>query len=86
MPTISMFYGIIIKMYNTGEHNPPHFHATYQGYNAVFNLEGELIEGDIPRKQAKLISAWVEIHRDELIANRELALSEQPLYKIEPLR
>ncbi len=86
MPTISMFYGIIIKMYNTGEHNPPHFHATYQGYNAVFNLEGELIEGDIPRKQAKLISAWVEIHRDELIANWELALSEQPLYKIEPLR
>lgn len=86
MPTISMFYGIIIKMYNNGEHNPPHFHATYQGYNAVFNLEGELIEGDIPRKQAKLISAWVEIHRDELIANWELALSEQPLYKIEPLR
>ena len=86
MQTISMFYGIIIKMYNTGEHNPPHFHATYQGYNAVFNLEGELIEGDIPRKQAKLISAWVEIHRDELIANWELALSEQPLYKIEPLR
>ncbi len=86
MPTISMFYGIIIKMYNNGEHNPPHFHATYQGYNAVFNLEGELIEGDIPRKQAKLISAWVEIHRDELIANWELAISEQPLYKIEPLR
>lgn len=86
MPTISMFYGIIIKMYNNGEHNPPHFHATYQGYNAVFNLEGELIEGDIPRKQAKLVSAWVEIHKDELIANWELAITEQPLYKIEPLR
>lgn len=86
MPTISMFYGIIIKMYNNGEHNPPHFHATYQGYNAVFNLDGELIEGDIPRKQAKLISAWVEIHKDELIANWELAITEQPLYKIEPLR
>lgn len=86
MPTISMFYGIIIKMYNNGEHNPPHFHATYQGYNAVFNLDGELIEGDIPRKQAKLVSAWVEIHKDELIANWELAITEQPLYKIEPLR
>ena len=32
MPAISMFYGIIIKMYNNGEHNPPHFHASYQGY------------------------------------------------------
>lgn len=41
MPTISMFFGIIIRMYNTGEHNPPHFHASYQGYNAVFNMDDE---------------------------------------------
>ena len=41
MPTISMFYGIIILMYNSGEHNPPHFHASYQGYNAVFDFEGK---------------------------------------------
>lgn len=85
MPSISMFYGIIIRMYNTGEHNPPHFHAYYQGYNAVFNMEGDLIEGDMPRKQSRLISAWAEIHRDELLANWELAMNEQPLYKIEPL-
>jgi len=56
-----MFFGIIIRMYNNGEHNPPHFHASYQGYEAVF-------------------------HRDELLANWELAINEQPLYKIEPLR
>ena len=37
-----MFFGIIIRMYNNGEHNPPHFHASYQGYNAVFNMEGDL--------------------------------------------
>ena len=41
MPTISMFYGIIINMYNNGEHNPPHFHATYQDYKAIFNFDGE---------------------------------------------
>ena len=80
-----MFYGIIIRMYNTGEHNPPHFHAYYQGYNAVFNMDGELTEGDMPRKQSRLIAAWAEIHRDELLANWDLAMSEQPLYKIEPL-
>ncbi len=50
MPTISMFYGIIIRMYNNGEHNPPHFHATYQNYNAVFNMNGELINGEMPTK------------------------------------
>lgn len=86
MPTISMFYGIIIRMYNNGEHNPPHFHASYQGCNAVFDMDGELTEGDMPKPQRKYIAAWAELHKDELLANWELAMSEQPLYKIEPLR
>ena len=86
MPTISMFFGIIIRMYNTGEHNPPHFHAFYQGYKAVFDMEGEIMEGEMPKRQTKLIAAWAEIHKDELLANWELAMNEQPLYKIEPLR
>ncbi len=85
MPTISMFFGIIIRMYNNGEHNPPHFHATYQEYNAVFNMDGELTDGNMPKRQIKLISAWAEIHKDELLANWELAMSEQSLYKIDPL-
>lgn len=83
---ISMFYGIIVRMYNNGEHNPPHFHATYQEYNAVFNMEEELTDGGMPKKQLKLVSAWAEIHKDELLTNWELAMSEQPLYKIDPLR
>ena len=86
MPAISMFYGIIIKMYNNCEHNPPHFHAAYQGYYATFNLDGELIEGDMQKRQIKFIASWTEIHKDELIANWELAINEEPLYKIEPLR
>ena len=86
MPAISMFFGIIIRMYNNGEHNPPHFHASYQGHYATFDLDGELAEGDMPRKQKKLIEAWVEIHRDELLANWELAINEQPLFPVEPLR
>lgn len=86
MPAISMFYGIIVRMYNNGEHNPPHFHATYQGYNATFNMDGEPTDGEMPKKQRHLILAWVELHKDELLANWELATSEQPLYKIDPLR
>ena len=57
MPAISMFFGIIIRMYNNGEHNPPHFHASYQGYEAVFNMDGELTDGDMPNRQKKLIAA-----------------------------
>ena len=86
MPTISMFFGIIIRMYNNGEYNPPRFHASYQGCHAVFDMNGDLTDGDMPRKQQKLIAAWAELHHDELLANWELAINEQPLYKIAPLR
>ena len=86
MPTISMFYGIVIRMYNNGEHNPPHFHAYYQGKEALFDFDGDLSDGEMPLRQRKLITAWAEIHRDELLANWELAMNEEPLYKIEPLR
>ncbi len=86
MPAISMFYGIIIKMYNNNEHNPPHFHAEYQGYNATFTLRGELIEGRMPKKQVKIIAAWAEIHYDELLANWKFAINEEPLFSIDPLK
>ena len=86
MPTIAMFFGIIIRMYNNGEHLPAHFHAFYQDFEAIFSLDGELVKGNMPPKQTRLIAAWAEIHRDELDANWRLAITEQPLYKLDPLR
>jgi hypothetical protein len=52
MPTISMFYGIIIRMYYAPvEHNPPHFHAYYNDCKARFSIDSlELIDGDLPRR------------------------------------
>ncbi|MDR0947996.1 MAG: DUF4160 domain-containing protein [Lachnospiraceae bacterium] len=73
-------------MYNNGEHNPPHFHAKYQGYSATFNLDGEITEGEMPRRQIKFIAAWAELHKEELLADWDLAINEEPLYKIDPLR
>lgn len=85
MPSISMFFGIIIYMY-FDDHTPPHFHAQYQDFKALFDFDGELIEGTMPRTQMKLISAWAAIHKEELAANWKLAQDKQPLYRIEPLR
>jgi len=47
MPTISMFFGIVIRMYYAPkEHNPPHIHAVYQGSEAVFAIsDGSLTAG-----------------------------------------
>ena len=87
MPTISMFFGIIISMFvGKKEHNPPHFHASYQNYKAMFNLDGELIEGDMPARQRKYIEVWADIHRDELYANWTIAQNNEQPYKIDPLK
>ena len=89
MPSISMFYGIIIYMYfmDNKQHQMPHIHAKYQDYEIVLSIpDGEILEGDMPKSKMKLLSAWIEIHQDELMANWQLAISGQQLYKIEPLR
>jgi hypothetical protein len=87
MPTISMFFGIIIRMYYAPtEHNPPHLHAYYQGYKATINIyDGEIIQGQIPKKQLRLIIAWIEIHRDELLADWELCQNGEKPFQISPL-
>ena len=84
MPIISMFYGIVIQMYffDTKQHNLPHLHAKYQKYSAVFAIES----GDLPPKKTKLVSAWIEIHREDLIADWQLAVDGQQVFQIEPLR
>ncbi|TYO94806.1 DUF4160 domain-containing protein [Desulfallas thermosapovorans] len=71
MPTISMFYGIIIRMYCApDEHNPPHFHAYYGKYKAIIDINTcELIKGNLPGKQLKLVLAWAELRQEELLAN-----------------
>lgn len=84
MPLISMFYGIIIRMY-FDDHNPPHFHASYQGHEATFSFDGERIEGELPKKQERLIAAWADIHQDELIANWELLKGDTTPIRINPL-
>lgn len=86
MPVISMFYGIIIMMYSGNEHNPPHFHARYQDFSAVFDFDGNLIKGKFPDKQTKYIVAWADIHHDELVANWQLSTDSKQVYKIDPLR
>ncbi|MFA5637075.1 MAG: DUF4160 domain-containing protein [Anaerovoracaceae bacterium] len=88
MPTISMFYGIIIRMYFAPEeHNPPHFHAYFAEHRAVIDIQTcELIEGYLPKKQLKLVLAWAELKQDELRANWELVMNSESPFEIDPLK
>ena len=64
----------------------PHFHAAYQDAKAVFALDSiECIGGELPRTQQRLVEAWAEIHRAELLQAWARLQSGRPPLKIEPL-
>jgi hypothetical protein len=86
MPEICRFYGIIIKMF-IDDHVPPHFHVEYGNYKALINIRtGEIINGEFPVKQLKLVQAWVILHEEELINNFEGLRAEIKHWnKIKPL-
>ena len=85
MPTISIFYGIIIRMF-FNEHAPPHFHAQYGEYKASINIQSlELMEGKLPRRALNLVLDWAELHQGELLSDWELCEQHQQPVKINPL-
>jgi len=82
MPTISMFYGIVIYLYffDDERHKLPHIHAKYQGQDAAFSIQdGAFLAGEIPSNKSKLVQAWIEIHREALFADWELAVNGERL-------
>ena len=84
-----MFYGIIISMYylDNRQHKLPHIHVKYQDEEAVISIiDGTLIEGSLKINKMKLVQAWIEIHNDELIADWDLAIKGETIFKIDPLR
>ena len=88
MATISMFCGILIRMFlGKKDHNPPHIHAYYQNKKATFDIKsGNKNEGKLPQDKEKLVSAWIILHKDELLANWDLAQNGELPFKIDPLR
>ncbi len=88
MPTLSMFFGIIIRMYYAPkEHNPPHIHVYYQDFKSVINITNcELMEGELPPRQTRLALAWIEIHKDELLADWKLCQNGEKPFSIDPLK
>jgi hypothetical protein len=49
------------------------------------NARSCVIRGALPSRQLKLILAWCELHKDELMQNWELARDAKPLNHVAPL-
>lgn len=85
MPTISSFYGILIRMY-FGDHPPPHFHVRYGEHKARFAIAtGERIDGELPARAERMVREWASLHRPELESNWRRCEERVPLKSVEPL-
>lgn len=88
MPEIARFYGIIIRMFAEpgAPHHRPHFHAYYQNQVGIFAIDDiECIGGELQQTQERLVEAWTELHRAELLENwNRLQAGRRPL-RIAPL-
>lgn len=86
MPEISRFYGIIIRMYFQ-DHNPPHFHAEYQGMKAEYDIKTlEMLAGNLPNRAHVLVLEWASMHREKLLENWDKAQIPSQMDNIEPLK
>ncbi len=81
MPEISRFYGVVVYMF-FNDHVPPHFKAQYAEYEANIGIEsGNLVDGKLPSGKLKLVQAWAEIHKVELME----MWNTKKFHKINPL-
>lgn len=88
MPELSRFYGVIIRMFVEvgGPHHRPHFHAYYQDQVGIFTFQPvELIAGELPRRQMRLVEAWAELHQAELAVDWERLQTGRVPLPIAPL-
>ena len=82
MPEITRFYGIVIKIFFRGEHNPAHIHALYGEHNGLFEISSmEMIEGDLPGKAVKLVQEWGRQYQNDL----QLMWDNKQIQKLPPL-
>lgn len=83
-----MFYGILIRMFfrDIQKHRAPHIHADYQGHVAVYAVgDGSILAGELPPNKHKLVIAWIEILRDDLLADWDLAVSGKKPFPVKGL-
>ncbi len=85
MPVISRFYVIVVMIFFK-DHNPPHFHAKYEGQVAVFDIKAHrILAGSLPPQATRLVKEWGKLHEKELIENWNRAQTDKQLKSIEPL-
>ena len=88
MPTLSLFYGIIVSMHQEigTQHHIPHIHAEFFGQEISISLDGNILAGSFPKNKLKLLDAWMELHKEDLEADWHLIQNGHEHFRIDPLK
>jgi hypothetical protein len=85
MPELSRFLGVVISIY-FDDHNPPHFHALYNEYEALIAINDlSVLRGGLPSRALGLVMEWASLHKAELLENWNAIRKDGTFFKIEPL-
>lgn len=69
------------------KHHRPHIHVRSGDFEAAIAIdEGDILYGNLPRSKMKLVQAWIEIHKKELMVDWELAVEGRKPNRIDPLK
>lgn len=71
---------------NFADNHPPHFHAWYDDYKCIVNINDGIVKGEMPGLALRMVLEWIEDHRKELMDNWEKTQKGEPLGNIEPLK
>ena len=85
MPEICRFFGIIVSLY-WRDHNPPHIHFTYGGYECSISVIDRIVGGKAPSKVITKVNEWMDLHESEILSLWEKAQKGEKLFRIEPLK
>ncbi|MGA2512440.1 MAG: DUF4160 domain-containing protein [Candidatus Limnocylindrales bacterium] len=85
MPEISRFFGIVIRLHYA-DHNPAHFHGTYQGRTVEVDIRTlGILDGGIPTRALGLVMEWAAEHNADLAEDWRRASAGEPIIRIAPL-
>jgi hypothetical protein len=85
MPVISVFLGIVIRIFQ-GDHNPPHIHVQYGDFRAILEIKsGKVLAGKLPPRVRKIMLEWLKIRRAEILKSWKDAKEFKIPRKVKPL-
>ena len=67
------------------DHNPSHVHVRYNDYRAIIDIKTGDVTGQMPRRALNLVFEWLDLHKDELMANWQRMENGETLVTIKPL-